>query len=159
MRNKRAVGMWWLILLALALVVLLKVWPKGLWFVLTAAVVLAGGVLYWQKQTETQLERIVLNVAYAPDRCPSDRPLHVSFHNTAEQPVFRIFFSIHARVPGYSSEVTPYTYKQFTSEKILQPDERYDACYAVPPLSRFSTKTPALDSLEWSAEVNKIHLR
>lgn len=150
--------MWWLILLALILVILLKVWPKGLWFVLAAAVLLGGGVLYWQNRAEKERERILLSVEYAPESCPRDTPLRVSFHNESGTPVFRILFSIHARVPGYSSVITPYTYKQSASEKILQPGERYEACYAVPLLSR-SSENLALDSLEWSAEVNNIFLK
>lgn len=151
--------MWWLILvLALVLLGILKLWPRGLWFVLLFAALLVAGVIYWQNRAAKELALARIEVVHAPALCPAERPLSVTIHNNGGTPLDRVQFTIQARIPGYSGEVTPYTYRLLDSARILEPGESHAACYPVPSLSRAATAVPLAD-LEWSAEAAKVWFR
>lgn len=145
----------WLLLLAVLLIVLVKVWPRGLWLFTGLAVLITAGVLYAEHKETRTLEQIQIDVTYAPELCPHDRPLQVSFANTAATPLEKLLFSIHARIPGYSSIVTPYTYRQYESEKILAPGESFSTCYPIPLLSRTPAAQSSPAELEWSAKADR----
>lgn len=149
----------WLLVLALVLIVLVKVWPKGLWIAGVLSGLIAAAVLYIDYSAEQKLALVSLEVVYAPDSCPQDSPLQVSFTNNAATELDKLLFSIHARVPGYSSIVTPYTYRQFESEKILGPGESFSACYPIPLLSRTPAAQSPPDKLEWSAAPDRAWFR
>ena len=149
--------MWWLAL-ALVLVLIVYVKPRAIWGVLAVAVVAcAGGVLYHLRQEERK-DAIVLGAVYAPDQCPGERPIRVSIYNGADAVVERVLFSIHARRPGFSTVITPYTYKQNVSDKILEPGERFEGCYPLPSFSRDGADEP-FALLEWEGEVNRVFFR
>ena len=154
--NKDA-RMWWL---ALALVLLLIVFvkPRAVWAILALAVlVCAAGALHYFRQ-EDRKGAIAVEAAYAPGLCPGDRPMRVSIHNGADVALERVQFSIHARRPGFSTVITPYTYKQNVSDKILEPGERFEGCYPLPPFSRDGAGD-SLNLLEWEVEVNRVFFR
>lgn len=145
----------WLFLLAAVLLVMLKVWPKGIKYVLLLAGLLTALVLYLEHEEAQRLALVHIEVAYAPTLCPEKKPLRVVFTNTANAELEKLLFTIHARIPGYSSIVTPYTYKQYTSEKILAPQGVFSACHEVPLLSRTPAADYSLDQLEWFALPDK----
>lgn len=145
----------WLILLALLLLVIIKLWPKGLWIVLSAAALIVGAGLYWMHLEERQLEQVVITVRHDGEGCPAKRPLRVHIRNASEATLEKAHYSIHARVPGYSSVVTPYTYKQYASEKILQPGEEFSVCEETPRLTRTAAESYPPESLEWSATADR----
>lgn len=147
--------MWWIIL-ALVLGLILYFWPKGVWVVLGATVLIGGSVLFWNSHKEAERATAVFTVTYAPDICPDGRPMQVSLRNTSDKTMERALFTIHATMPGYSSVITPYTYRQNSSDKILAPGEAYSACYPVPVLTRTKADAISLDSLEWSATADKV---
>lgn len=147
--------MWW-IALAFILILIVYYWPKGLWIVFGGATVLVAAVFFLNHQQEAKRSLVTFEVAYSPDACPADKPMHVTITNEAEESLDRVLFTIHARMPGYSSIVTPYTYRQNTSEKILQHGEKYSSCYPVPVLTRTAAATLTPESLEWSAEADKV---
>lgn len=149
----------WLILLALVLLVILKVWPRGLWLVCALAAAGTAGVLYMEHRSSLELAQVEIEVAYAPQFCPGERPLRILFTNKGQTELDKLLFSVHARVPGYSSIVTPYTYRQYESEKILRPGESFSACYPIPLLSHTPAADVALDTLEWSAEADRAWFR
>lgn len=151
--------MWWLIILAVILVVILKLWPKGLWLVLGAAALLVGAALYWNHMTARELASVKMDVVYDAERCPAPSPLFVTITNNGATTLDRVQFSVHARIPGYSGEVTPYTYRQYDSTKILEPGDSYSACHRLPPLSRTAAADVPPGELEWSAEAAKAYFR
>lgn len=145
----------WLLLLAGALLLIVKIWPRALWGVVVVAVLLTAAVIYEEKRSQSVLDQIVMEVTYSPEQCPSGTPLRVTFNNNGTGELEKLLFSIHARIPGYSSIVTPYTYRQYESEKIIAPGDNYSSCYPVPLLSRTPAAELPLESLEWSAEPDR----
>ena len=149
--------MWWL---ALALILLLIVFvkPRAVWAVLAFAVLvcIAGAVHYFRQ--EDRKGEITVEAAYEPGLCSGERPLRVSIYNGADAVLERVQFSIHAKRPGFSTVITPYTYKQNVSDRILEPGERFEGCYPLPPLSRDGAGD-SLDLLEWEGEVNRVFFR
>lgn len=151
--------MWWLIVFAAVLLLILKFWPKGLWLVLLCAALLLAGVLYWQHRTGEELASVQIEVTHDRALCPADKPLSVTITNRGKAPLERVLFSVHARVPGYSGEVTPYTYRQYESNRILEPGESHAACYRIPPLSRTAAEGMDPSGLAWSAEAAQASFR
>lgn len=141
----------WLLLLAGALLLILKIWPRALWAVLCLATLLTAAVLYEEKREQDLLNQIVMAVEYLPAQCAQGRPLRVTCTNETASELEKLIFSIHARIPGYSSVITPYTYRQYESEKIIAPGDSYSDCYPLPLLSRTPAADIPLENLEWSA--------
>lgn len=151
--------MLWLIVFAAVLVLLLRLWPKGLWLVLVCAALLAAVVLFRQKQAAEELASVDMGVAYDAALCPAERPLLVTIVNNGDTPLDRVLFSVQARRPGYSGELTPYTYRQYDSTRILEPGDSHSACYRIPPLSRTAAEGLPPEELEWSAKPVKVSFR
>ncbi len=151
--------MWWAILaLAVVLLGILKFWPKGLWLVLLFAAILVSGVLYWQSRAAQELALARIEVAYDAAACPSGRPLSVTIHNDGATTLDRVQFTIQATIPGYSGEVTPYTYRLLESARILEPGASHNACYPLPSLSRAASEANPTD-FEWGARPAKVWFR
>ena len=146
--------MWW-IALALVLLSLVYVRPKLVWAVLGCALILLSAVLIHNRQQGALRAGVVVEAAYAPALCPRERPLKVSISNRSEAVLERVAFTLQAAMPGYSTVITPYTYRQNTSEKILRPGESYADCYSLPLLTSDPTAEYSLDALEWSVEVHR----
>ena len=152
--------MWvWLVLLALVLLIVLKLWPKAIFFVLAVVLLLGGGIYAWLDYQQGELARVRLEASYDPALCPSDRPVRVVITNTSDKTLERVLFTLHAEVPGYSSTVTPYTYKQNRSDKILRPGESYAACYPEPVMSRQRGLRFSPAGLHWSANVDSAYFQ
>lgn len=151
--------MLWLIALAAVLILILKIWPGGLWLALVCVALLAAGAVFWQRQVAEELALVQINVVYDAALCPAERPLSVTIVNNGDRTLDRVFFSVQARVPGYSSELTPYTYRQYDSSRILNPGDSHSACYRVPPLSRTAAEGVPPGELEWFAEAAKASFR
>lgn len=150
---------WWLIL-ALLLLIIVKLWPRAIFFILGAALLVGGGAFLWTRHIDAQRAQIEITVTYDSGVCPAARPLSVTILNKAAAPLERLSFSVHAKIPGYSRVITPYTYKQYESDKILAPGESYSSCYALPLMSRDAgSATVDNAALEWSATVDNIYLR
>lgn len=149
----------WLLLAALLLLIL-RIWPRAFVFILTGAAVVGTGLFVWTRHIDSERARVTVSVAYDPSECPADKPLRVTVRNASPASLERMAFSIHAKRPGYSNAVTPYTYKQYESYKILASGETFSACYAKPlmdPERKGEAGNPA--DLEWSASVDSVHFR
>lgn len=149
----------WLIAFAIVLVLILKIWPKGLWLALVCVALLAAVAVFWQRQVAEELALVRISVAYDDALCPAERPLSVTIVNSGDRTLDRVFFSVQARIPGYSSELTPYTYRQYDSSRILDPGDSHSACYRLSPLSRTAAEGISPGELEWSAEAAKASFR
>ncbi len=152
--------MWlWLIALALTLLVILRLWPRAIFIVLAAVLVLGAAVFFLMRHQTERLTLVHTRVAYDRLVCPEDKPLLVTITNAADSTLESASFSLHASVPGYSSTVTPYTYKQYRSDKILQPGEKHSACYPKPLMTRSSGPAADPAGLEWSARIDDADFR
>lgn len=149
----------WLLALAILLAIILKIWPRGLWLVLAAALLIGTGAFYLNSLEEKKLAMVRVEVAYAPQVCQGKKPLEVTIVNGADATLDRVLFSIQAQLPGYSNVVTPYTYKQFDSAKILEPGESFAACYPPPVLSRTPAADVPLGDLEWTAVADRAYFQ
>lgn len=151
--------MWWLLILGLLLVAVVRFWPRALWAVLAFSVLLLAGVSYWHYKDAQALASVRIDIAHDLALCPAERPLSISIVNNGESELERILFSIHAVVPGYSGEVTLYTYKQYESSRIMAPGSAHNACYPSPPLSKSALAGTLPGGLQWSAKVVKVFFR
>lgn len=149
---------WWLVF-ALFLLIVVKLFPKAVYGIVLAAAVIAGGILFWNHYREEERSRIEIHVAYDRERCPVEKPLSVTITNKAELALERVSFSIHARLPGYSSVITPYSYKQYESDKILAPGEHFSECRSRPLMARDAANSIDNAALEWFATVDNVYLR
>ena len=148
----------WLIL-ALFLFLLVRLWPRALFVILAAAALVGGGAFVWIRHLDEERAQVAISVVHDPAGCPAARPLSVTIRNAAAAPLERVTFSIHARMPGYSRVVTPYTFKQYESDKILSPGESFSACYPRPLMSRDIEQQAANAALEWSASVDNVYFQ
>lgn len=150
----------WL-LLAAFLLLIIRLWPRTLAFILVASTVVGTGVFFWTRHLEDERAQIAISVRYDGAGCPAAKPLLVTFLNSSPAPLERVTFSIHAKVPGYSRVVTPYTYKQYESDKVLAPGEAFSACYAKPLMDRDRSNSEVGDAadLEWSASVDNVYFQ
>ena len=150
--------MWvWFILLLLVLLIILMMRPKAIFFILGVALVAGGGYYIWQQQQKRELGNVSIEVVHDTVKCPPGRPLLVTITNHSERTLERTLFTLNATIPGYSSVVTPYSYKQNQSDKILRQDESHAQCFPEPvmkpgPLSDFGA-----EELQWSAIVDSVY--
>lgn len=147
------------VLFALLLLLLVRLWPRALFVILAAAALVGGGIFAWTWHLDNERSQVAISVAQDPARCPDARPLLVTIRNAAAAPLERVTFSIHARMPGYSRVVTPYTFKQYESDKILSPGQSFSACYPRPLMSRDVEPEAAGTALEWSASVDNVYFQ
>lgn len=147
----------WFILLALVLLIILIIRPKAIFFILGVALVAGGGYYIWKQQQQREMSKISMAVVYDTIKCPPGRPMLVTITNNSEKTLERTLFTLNATVPGYSSIVTPYSYKQNRSDKILRQGESHSQCFPEPlmkagPLSDFGA-----EELEWSAIIDSVY--
>jgi len=151
--------MWIWLIFALALLTILAVKPKAIFVLLAVALVAGSGYYIWRQQQQKELANVSLAVSYDTAACPTDRPMLVTITNHSEKTLERTLFTLNAAVPGYSSIVTPYSYKQNRSDKILQQGQKYSQCFPEPIMKTrdFSDFRP--EDLEWSAIVDSVYFR
>ena len=148
----------WLIF-ALFLLFLVRLWPRAVFIILAAAALVGGGAFVWTRHLDSERAQVEISVVHDLAACPAARPLSVTIRNAAATPLERVTFSIHARMPGYSRVVTPYTFKQYESDKILSPGASFSACYPRPLMSRDVEPEAADAALEWSASVDNVYFQ
>lgn len=151
--------MWRWIILAIVLAVIWKIKPRFFFIILGASLILISGIVVWKYFENAQKSNVQIQVAYDPSGCPKVSPLAVTIRNASDKTLERVLFSLHADMPGYSSTITPYTYKQYRSDKILEQGESYAACYPEPLMSPTAARTVSPENLKWSARVDSAYYR
>lgn len=141
-------------LLILTWLVLLLRYPAKALPISLAAVFGLGLValwVVWQDNRETrQLARLDLQLTYAPETCPADRPLRVHMKNGNEAPLQTLHWRVAAYAPGDSVNLSENTYSapRYRGPGDLQPGAQWSDCLPLPPLR--SGYRP--QSLEFRAE-------
>lgn len=152
--------MWaWFVILALALVIVLLVRPKAIFFLLAVALIACGGYYIWDQQQKRELAKVSLAVVYDTVKCPPGKPMLVTIVNHSEKTLERTLFTFKATVPGFSSIVTPYSYKQNRSDKILRQGESHSQCFSEPVMKPSPVSDLRPEDLEWTAIVDSAYFR
>ena len=95
-------GRMWL-LSVLAVIVLLFLFPRKIIPILSTAALAAlivGGYFYWDKrETQRQVDEVLISVRYDTSTCSQDKPLLLTIENKADDTVQRVHWMFSARRP------------------------------------------------------------
>jgi hypothetical protein len=127
------------VLLLTWLVLLLRYPSKALPVSLAAALGLAvvAAVVVWEdRRDEQRLERLQLRVNYAPQQCPSGRPLLVLIDNGNTVSLTELRWKIAAYAPGDTVNLAEdtYTAPRYRGPGDLLPGTQWQDCLPMPPL-------------------------
>ncbi len=106
----------------LGLTAIIAVTLAGLYYVLVHAP---------EKKRERLEAQIKVSVEYNVGTCGKTSPLVVLIVNESQQTINRFKWEINAYRPGYSSELTDFD-NYYSTDKIIAPQERWQACYRLP---------------------------
>lgn len=143
----------WVFGLGVALFLLLA-FPKQVG-VLVAIVLLVAGLAVgysWleAKEKQRRLDKLTVVARYAPDACPTDFPILISFHNGGNDIVELISFNLVGYRPGYSNALSS-AYSR-NSDKILAPNEGHRSCWSFYRPTYGDSFDAA--TLQWTVELN-----
>jgi hypothetical protein len=121
------------------LVLLLRYPSKALPVSLAAAVGLGivAGVVVWQdKRDARRLERLQLRLDYAPQQCPTGKPLLVLIDNGNDVPLQELRWKVAAYAPGDTVNLADdtYTAPRYRGPGELLPGSQWQDCLPLPPL-------------------------
>jgi hypothetical protein len=127
------------ILLLTWLVLLLRYPSRALPVSLAAAAGLGIVALcvIWQDSRDTQrLERLQLRLDYAPEQCPTGRPLLVLIDNGNKVPLSELRWKVAAYAPGDTVNLAEdtYTAPRYRGPGELLPGSQWQDCLPLPPL-------------------------
>ncbi|PYG81996.1 MULTISPECIES: multidrug transporter [unclassified Pseudomonas] len=91
----------------------------------------------WQDSREaSQLTRLDLRLAYAPEQCPADRTLRVTMKNGNDVPLTELRWRVGAYAPGDTVNLAENTYNapRYRGPSELQPGAEWADCLPLPPL-------------------------
>ena len=152
---------WILGIAALLLLLLLILFPKAtgtLVSVLLVGALLIAWYFYIKDQKHELAESQVslqIRWAGAEDGCSEQQPLSVTMTNGSEKTVEKVEWAIEVKRPGHSNSLVKDTYNfsgGYESDRILEPGDRFGACYRVPALRDYAQSTVGdLSGLEYSS--------
>lgn len=121
------------------LILLLRYPAKALPVSMAALIGLAivSAVVVWLDHREAQqLARLELRLAYAPDLCPADRPLHLTLRNGNDVPLTELRWRVAAYAPGNTVDLadTPYAAPHYRGPGDLQGAAEWQDCLPLPPI-------------------------
>lgn len=96
-----------------------------------------AAIVIWQDSRETrQLEQLDIRLVYAPQQCPTDRPLHVSITNRNKASLLELRWRIAAYASGDTVNLADNTYTsaRYRGPGELQADGNWQDCVPVPVL-------------------------
>lgn len=89
--------------------------------------------------------------------CGDDYPIFVAFVNKSGKIVEYISFRLIARIPNHSTNIAKPSYADYSSDRILKPDEGWGSCWRVELVSGHEGRD--LGDLEYEAEINYVKFR
>ncbi|MBM7060050.1 multidrug transporter [Pseudomonas sp. UL073] len=128
------------ILLILTWLVLLIRYPAKALPISAAALIgllLVGAWMYWLDQREKrQLAHLELRIAFAPERCPADRPLALDLKNGARAPLQELRWDVAAYRPGDTVNLARNLYDapRYRGPGELLPGDSWQDCLPLPTL-------------------------
>jgi hypothetical protein len=96
----------------------------------------ASWVLWQESRDNHQLSRLQVNLNYAPDSCPADRPLAFELKNDSNAAVHELHWEIAAYRPGETVNLAQRLYDtpRYTGPGDLPPGESWNTCLPLPTL-------------------------
>ena len=128
------------VLLIITWLVLLLRYPSKALPVSLAAVaglaIVAASVAWLDHREAQQLARLELRMVYAPDQCPSDRPLSLTLRNSNDVPLLELGWRVAAYAPGDSVNLADnlYTAPRYRGPGELLAGGVWQDCLPLPPL-------------------------
>lgn len=127
------------VLLFTWLILLLRYPSKALPVSLAAALglaVVAAFVVWEDSRDEQRLERLQMRVNYAPQQCPTGRPLLVLIDNGNSVPLTELRWKIAAYAPGDTVNLAEdtYTAPRYRGPGDVSPGSQWQDCLPMPPL-------------------------
>ncbi len=127
-------------LIPLTWLVLLLRYPKrtlaiGLPILLTLASI-AGWLILDQRSNQRQLDRLDMQITYAPTECTADAPLRVQLRNSTAQSLINLKWRIAAYRPCEDINLveTLFTEARYSSISPLAPNAQWHTCLPLPSL-------------------------
>ncbi|MCK9801229.1 multidrug transporter [Pseudomonas chlororaphis] len=128
------------VLLVITWLILLIRYPAKAFPVSLAAAIGLGLVatwVVWQDHREArQLARLDLNIRYAPEHCPADRPLQLNMRNSNSVPLTELRWRIAAYATGDTVNLADnqYSAPRYRGPGELQAGATWTDCLPMPPL-------------------------
>ena len=125
--------------------------------------VLFVGVVGFQSMRDAELREVIQReiesvdtaIRHDPQFCESrSDSLLVRLGNEADRNINYTEFSVSARIPGFSNEVTLDS-EPYQTDKIIKPGEAWTSCFEMPNLSNAGEDN--LNRLEWEVNVLRVY--
>lgn len=101
---------------------------------LVLMVALAGLAYHYFHQVIPE-RNVMLTVAYAEKNiCDKDYTIGVMIENKSERTVIKTYFDVIVKREGYSDNIARWSYRDYKTDKIIKPGEKYFACWLMPDL-------------------------
>lgn len=126
----------------------------GYAFLLIISLVAAGALTAWvyKEFTYTRHKKAIeLTTEYKGDRCTGEYPLLVEVTNKSSKVILSYTFHIKARRPGYSTNLAR-SYESYSSDRIINPNERWAMCWKIVKDGSGYPKTEYLDEPKLEVE-------
>jgi hypothetical protein len=139
---------------------LLCAFPKQIGSI--ALLIVACCIIAWlysdaQSKAAVKLRaKITISVSIGSGCNDPQYPISVSISNGTNKRINSVYFKLSARRPGFSSEIYSYTE---TSDRILNPGDRYIACWSLSSYEMDYGKIKGEDirALSWSARLSSVN--
>lgn len=112
-----------------------KALPLSLAAVLGLALI-ALWVLWEERGTERRFSRLDIQLTYAPQSCPADRPLSIRVRNGSDAVLRDLAWQVQAFRPGDTINLAQpsYEHPRYLGPSELQPGAQWQDCLVLPPI-------------------------
>lgn len=97
---------------------------------------IAGWLILDERNNQQLLDRLDIQISYAPQQCPPDTPLHVKLSNNTNKSLKDLQWRIAAYRPGENINLveTLFTEARYSSSSPLAPAAQWQTCLPMPSL-------------------------
>jgi hypothetical protein len=123
---------------------------------IAVALLLAGGVWGFNWYThDRHVEQIKVIASTDRNICKDDKfPITVIIRNASGKTVEKVSFSLSARRPGRSSDLTKYN--SYDDDHLIEPNKGHGTCWSAPELKELVADPR---ELQWSINYKSIYLK
>ncbi len=113
-----------------------------------------AGYFYLQDQANNKKRELVsVDAAYGGSICTDPNfPLSLVIHNGSSEPLDRLSIDVTANRVGFSDDLF---FEYFSSDKIMQPNEYYSACWRLEDYKVKALQFPP-STLTWNAKISTV---
>ncbi len=97
---------------------------------------IAGWLILDERSNQRLLDRLDIQLSYAPTQCPADTPLHVQLRNNTDKSLRDLQWRIAAYRPGENINLVEniFAESRYSSSSPLAPDAEWKTCLPLPSL-------------------------